>query len=311
MPDPLADVVSLLKPVPSISKRVTGGGCWIVEGDAGGSSLYCAMIEGSCVLRPAGRAPLRLAAGEFVLVPELFGFACTSLEPPGAGAARAPLELGPGVIRLGDPDAPADTVMLVGHCGFSSPNRDLLVALLPDVAHVRGADRQATLMRMIDDETRAGRAGRDMVLVRLLEVLLIEALRATADTGASPGLIRGLADPQLGVALREIHADPARPHSVPALAGAAAMSRSSFYERFRGKVGIAPMAYVTTWRMALAKGMLARKEAPIAEIAQRVGYGSASAFSAAFARHAGLPPGAYAGAVTGAGTEIAAEAGAG
>lgn len=294
MNDPLADVVSLLKPVPSISKLVSGGGRWIVARSNMGSPFYCAMVEGSCWMTIAGRAPIRLSAGEFVLVPEIFDFSMSSLEPPKGLARPRPLEISPGVFRMGDPEAPAEVRALVGHCAFASPDRDLLVSLLPDIVHVRGADRLTALVKMINDETRSDRPARDMVLSRLLEVLLIEALRSSADTAAPPGLLRGLEDPQLGLALRQIHAHPDRLHSVAALARTAAMSRSTFYERFRREVGAAPMEYVTTWRMALAKEMLVRRESSIAEIARSVGYGSASAFSVAFARHVGAPPGAFA-----------------
>lgn len=294
MSDPLADIVSLLKPAPSISKLVTAGGQWIVERTEMGSPFYCAVVEGGCLLTVSGRAPIALKAGDFVLVPEIFSFTVSSPVSPGRGAIRQPLEVSPGVIRLGEADAPADVVMLVGHCDFATPDRDLLVALLPEVVHVRGEGRLIALMKLIHDETRAGRVAREMVLGHLLEVLLIEALRSTAETGAAPGLLRGLADPRLGAALRRIHAHPDRPHSVAALAKAAAMSRSTFYEHFRREIGTAPMEYVTTWRMALAKDMLVRREAPIADIARRIGYGSASAFSVAFARHVGLPPGAFA-----------------
>jgi len=72
------------------------------------------------------------------------------------------------------------------------------------------------------------------------------------------------------------------------------LSRSAFYERFGRSVGIAPMEYLLAWRMALAKDLLSRREAGIAEIAERVGYSSASTFSVAFARHVGQPPSRYA-----------------
>lgn len=294
MSDPLADVVHLLKPFPSISKRVTGGGRWIVERSDMVSPFYCAMVEGACLLTVAGRTPVRLEKADFVLVPEVFAFTCTSVEPPGPGAIQQPLELGPGVVRLGDPGAPADVTMLVGHCDFASPDRELLVSLLPEVIHIHGADRQTEMVKLIDDEIRSNRAAQEIVLRNLLEVLLIDALRSSAGTGATPGLMRGLADQQLGAALRQIHAHPNHPHSVAALARAATMSRSTFYERFRREVGTAPMEYVTRWRMSLAKEALARRAAPIADIARQVGYGSTSAFSVAFARHVGVSPGAFA-----------------
>lgn len=292
MTDPVAEVVSLLKPSPSISKLVSGGGSWLVERTELGNPFYCAVVEGRCLITITGREPILLTAGDFVLVPEIFSFTMSSLEPPPREAAAQHLETSPGVFRLGNPDAPVEIVAMVGHCAFASDDRALLVSLLPEVIHISGQERLTLLVRMINDETRADRTARDMVLRRLLEVLLIEALRSTVGTAAPPGLLRGMADPLLAPTLRRIHADPGRSMSVEALAQDAAMSRSTFFDRFRREVGVAPMEYATGWRMALAKQLL-RQDIATAEIAQRVGYGSASAFSVAFTRYVGKPPRAY------------------
>ena len=91
-----------------------------------------------------------------------------------------------------------------------------------------------------------------------------------------------------------MHGDPAHAWSVAALAEVAALSRSAFFDRFSRAVGLAPMAYLLAWRMALAKDLLHRRDLGLAEIAERVGYGSASAFSTAFSRHVGQPPSGYA-----------------
>ncbi|HBI68940.1 MAG TPA: AraC family transcriptional regulator, partial [Massilia sp.] len=128
---------------------------------------------------------------------------------------------------------------------------------------------------------------------RLLEVLLIEALRSGVGTAASPGLVRGLADARLGTALRKIHEAPQRPWSVAELAQEAALSRSSFFDRFSSAVGMTPMAYLLAWRMALAKELLRSGATSIAEVAERTGYSSASTFTVAFARHIGIPPARY------------------
>ena len=292
MTDPLAEVVSLLKPSPSISKLVTGGGRWLVERTELGSPFYCAVVEGQCLLTVAGKAPIVLTTGDFVLVPEIFSFTMSSIDPPPRGALVQRLETRPGVFRLGDPAAPVEIKAMVGHCLFGSDDKTLLVSLLPEIIHVRGEQRLALLVQMINDETGAERTAREMVLGRLLEVLLIEALRSTGGASAPPGLLRGMADPQLAPTLRRIHEDPGRNMTVEGLAQDAAMSRSTFFERFRREVGVAPMEYATGWRMALAKELL-RKDVATAEIAQRVGYGSASAFSVAFSRHVGQTPGAY------------------
>lgn len=103
---------------------------------------------------------------------------------------------------------------------------------------------------MVSDETRATRPARELVLARLLEVLLIEALRATGPTAAAPSLLRGLADPRLAIAIRRMHERPDHGLTVAELAGEAALSRSTFFERFRRAVGLAPMEYLLTgaWR---------------------------------------------------------------
>jgi transcriptional regulator GlxA family with amidase domain len=160
--------------------------------------------------------------------------------------------------------------------------------------HVRGEPRLATLVQLVTDEARAQRPGREVVLARLLEVLLIEALRSATNTAASPGLTRGLADARLAHALRRMHEAPARAWTVAELAREAALSRSAFFERFNRTVGAAPMAYLLTWRMALAQDLLRRGAGSVAQVAERVGYSSASTFSVAFTRHVGMPPARYA-----------------
>jgi transcriptional regulator GlxA family with amidase domain len=170
----------------------------------------------------------------------------------------------------------------------------LLVSLLPPLVHVRGVDRLSILVRLVGEEASERRAGRDLVLTRLVEVLLIEALRAAPGDGAPPGLLRGLADARLAPAIRQMHSQLERSLTVALLAKSAALSRSAFFERFSRTVGLPPMEYVLAWRMAVAKDLLRREDVGLAAVAERVGYGSASTFSTAFSRHVGRSPGRYA-----------------
>lgn len=294
MRDPLADIIALLKPQPSIAKLVTAGGRWLVERRDLGSPFYCAMVEGRCRIIIDGQAPRLLSAGDFLLVPDIHSFTMTSLDPPPPGTLPQRLETSPGVFRLGAPQAEPDVTAMVGHCIFAADDRALLVSLLPGIIHLGGDERLMAVVRLIHDETVRDEPARDMILGRLLDVLLLGALRNGSDPSAAPGLIRGLSDPRLAPALRLIHADPAASLGIDKLADAASLSRSAFFERFRRQLGLAPMDYVMQWRMALAKDMLRRRAAPVAEIAARTGYGSASAFSVAFARHVGTSPGAFA-----------------
>lgn len=295
MSDPLADIVTLLQPQAPFSKTVSGAGAWRIRRAEAGRPFYCVILEGGCRLAADGHEPIVLQKGDFVLIPAAQDFVSSSLAPPPAEASDSmPIALPDGTFRIGPPDAPADLHMLVGYCVFGSPDAALLVPLLPALVHVRSQARLGTLLRLVADEARAQRPAREIVLARLLEVLLIEALRSTEATGAAPGLLSGLSDPRLASAIRLMHGDPARAWTVGDLAAAAALSRSAFFERFSRTIGFAPMEYLLTWRMALAKSLLQRRTGTIAEIAAKVGYGSASAFSVAFTRHVGLPPTLYA-----------------
>lgn len=298
MIDPLAEIVTLLRPGVRLSKVVSGAGRWCIRRTEPGQPFFCVLLEGSTRLAADGHAPLTLLPGDFVLIPAAQQFTVTSLEPPDPGSeVTKPLRLPNGDYRLGLTDEAPDARFLVGHGVFQSTDAALLVSLLPRLVVARGEPRLGTLVDLISGEARAQRPAREVILNRLLEVLLIEALRSAASTAASPGLLRALNDPRLAAAIRQMHEHPARPWTVAQMAKAAALSRSAFHERFTQMVGTAPMDYLLTWRMATAKRMLHESGLGIAEIARRIGYSSASTFSVAFSRRVGMPPGRYARAV--------------
>jgi AraC-like DNA-binding protein len=293
--DPLTQIVGLLQPSAWYSKVVEGAAAWRVRRSETGRPFYCVILAGECRLQVRGQKPITLASGDFVLIPSVFDFAMSSIEPMLSDRCDSvPIELRPGLIRLGSQDGPPEVRVLLGYCTFGSPDATLLVSLLPQLIHVRGDERLTTLLQLVNQESRASRLGRDVILARLVEVLLIEALRSNSSSEAPAGLLRGLADERLAGALRQMHDRPTWPWTVRELAKEAALSRTSFFERFRRAVGLAPMEYLLHWRMALAKDLLRRNVGGVAEIAQRVGYSSASTFSVAFARHVGLPPTIYA-----------------
>jgi len=294
--DPLSEVIALLRPRAVFSRRISGAGRWGVRYSAFGQPSFCAVLEGSCLLTVDGHRALTLEAGDFVLLPATPGFTMSGFEP-------AKLEhLDPkvtstvqGEIRHGRRGGRPDVRLLGGWFVFDSPDSTLLVSLLPSLVHVRGIERLSTLVRLVGEEASERKSGRDLVLTRLVEVLLIEALRSAPGDDARPGLLRGLIDPQLAPAIREMHAQLARSWTVAQLAKTAALSRSAFFERFMRTVGLPPMEYLLAWRMEVAKDLFRRQDVGIADVAERVGYGSASTFSTAFRRHVGQPPGRYRG----------------
>uniref|UniRef100_UPI0028AD85C2 AraC family transcriptional regulator n=1 Tax=Pantoea septica TaxID=472695 RepID=UPI0028AD85C2 len=257
MIDPLAEIVSLLQPQAAFSKRVCANGRWRVQRNETGQPFYCLLLEGCSQLTMKGNPPIILEPGDFVLIPAALEFSMSSIEPPAADAPDTlPQMLAPGEFWIGDPEQSAEVQTLIGYCHFDAPDAGLIVSLLPQLIHVRGESRLTLLVQLVMDECRAQRSARDIVLERLLELLLIEALRSIALGSACPGVMSGLADERVAAAIRAIHARPEHSWTGAELAKAAAMSRSAFFVRFREAVGVAPMDYLLTWRMALAKKLL-------------------------------------------------------
>jgi AraC-like DNA-binding protein len=295
MTDPLSEVIALLRPRAVFSKRISGAGGWGIRYSDYGEPSFATVLEGSCRLAVDGHPDLTLEAGDFVLLPTTPGFTLSGFEPVTPELIDPKVTPAPAdEVRHGTPDGHPDVRLLGGYFVFDSPDAALLGSLLPTVVHVRGAERLSILVRLVGDESSEQRSGRDLVLTRLVEVLLIEALRTTPSEDAPPGLLRGLADARLAPAIRQMHGHVARSWTVNQLAQTAALSRSAFFERFTRTVGLPPMEYLLAWRMALAKDLLRRGQLALAEVAGRVGYGSASAFSTAFSRYVGLPPSRYA-----------------
>jgi AraC-like DNA-binding protein len=297
MTDPLTEVVSLLRPTVSRSKVVTGSSPWSVRRTELGQPFYCVVLKGHCRLDVDDADAIELAQGDFVLIPAARSFSMSGTgagKPPRLGRTSRTITPVPEGVWVGDQHGQADVRLLVGHCTFGSPDAALLVTLLPLQVHIRAEARLSSLAQLIDEEARASRPGRELVLGRLLEVLLIEALRTTAQPVGSAGLAQGLADRQLAKALLRMHEQPQANWTIAQLSREAAMSRSAFFTRFSSVVGMAPMAYLLAWRMALAKQMLREERLPITLVAERVGYSSTSTFGSAFARHVGMTPAMYA-----------------
>lgn len=256
------------------------------------------MLRGSCFLDADGVGPMELEEGDFVLLPATPGFILAS------DLALTPKVITPAPhaeeTRHGTKQGPPTMRMLGGFFRFDRANTELVLRFLPSAVHVRrgapGASRLHRVVELIAEETATSLPGRELILERLVEVLLVEALRFRPAEAKKQeqGLLAGLADPALARALRQLHEDVARAWTVADLARTAGMSRAVFAERFTKKVGMPPMQYLFEWRIALAKDVLRRERVPLAEIAEKIGYQSASAFSTAFSRHTGCSPSAFA-----------------
>ncbi len=293
--DPFLDLIHLLRPRATLWTRVEASGRWGLSFRQHNDVLFCWVQHGKCELvRPASEV-LSLHTDDFILIRSSTPFLLVSeigVEPlnsemllKGAGS----------IATLGDGSGPS-TLLRGGKFVFDTANEQLLTGLLPDVLHLAAtgdhADRLRMLLRMNEAESTQSGPGSDFVIVRLMELELVEILRGHAPTldALKPGLIAGLADPVIARALAALHREVGSPWTTQKLARVCGVSRSSLASRFARLVGLGPMEYLQRWRMAVAKDELRRGVSSIGEIALSVGFQSGSAFSTAFTRAVGYSP---------------------
>jgi AraC-like DNA-binding protein len=291
--DPLSDIIALLRPHTALAKPITGRGDWGVRYAAYDLPGFAIVLAGQCWLAIDGADPVQLQRGDFVLLPSTPAFALFS-RPGVTCVSGVPADR---PVRHGAPDGEPDFQMLGGSFRIEPVNAPLLIELLPRLIHSRAADtgRLTRIIDLIGEEGAAEWPGRDMILERLLEVMLVEALRWQSSSGEalSTSLLAGMREPALAKALGAMHSDIKAGWTVVELARRVGMSRSAFAARFADCLGCGPIEYLARWRMALAKDALSRGKTALEPLAEAIGYESASAFSTAFRRRIGCSPGAF------------------
>ncbi len=272
-----------------------------------------AVVRGHTWLLPAGSstwAPVRLGPGDVAVL-------CPDRRAPGSAYAviaddpatdvqavihpgqvcRTPdgrelhEEMHQGVRSWGN-SAAGTTVLLTGAYAVDGELGGRLLRALPGLV-VLGADELDTpLVDLLAAEILREDPGQQAVLDRLLDLLLVAALRTwlARPDAAPPRWYAAQADPVVGPALRLAQHHPERPWTVATLAAAAGSSRAAFARRFHDLVGQPPMAFLTEWRLDLAADLLLDPDLTLAAVAHRVGYGSPFALSAAFTRQRGMSP---------------------
>ncbi|MBN9255694.1 MULTISPECIES: AraC family transcriptional regulator [unclassified Mesorhizobium] len=294
--DPFSDVIALLRPSTAVAKPISGRGRWGVRYTAHDAPGFAIVLQGNCWLSFEGGEPVRFHKGDFLLLPTTPAFSLSS-HPGVRGELRDPLDV---PVRHGEQEGEPEFAALGGTFRIEQINAPLLLALLPSIIHIPASEaRTGRLHRMVElitEECANDEPGKEMLLQRLLEILLVEALRWRGIDGDEDraGLLRAMRDPSLARVLRSMHADVRANWTVAGLAEVAGLSRSAFAARFGETLGCGPIEYLARWRMALAKDALVRGAKTLDRIAEEIGYESASAFSTAFRRRLGLSPGRFA-----------------
>jgi len=263
-----------------------------------------AVVRGTAwVLPEAGQATL-LSAGDVAILrgPDPYVFADDPDTAPQAfihPGQRCTTPEGQELASLGgldvrtwgnDPDG--GTELLTGTYQVLGEVCRPLLDALPTLAVVRREDTHTPFVALLAEEITREQPGQEAVLDRLLDLLLIATLRTwfTRPGAQSPGWYHAHSDPIVGAALKLLHDDPAHPWTVAALAAETHVSRACLARRFTALVGQPPMAYLANWRLALSADLLCHPGETIGSVAEKVGYGSSFALSAAFKRVRGISP---------------------
>lgn len=296
--DAIDDVFGAMRTHTALYCRIEGSAPWGVAFVRGRAARFGLVVRGGCWLTVEGGDPIALTAGDCYVIAHGAQYALQDKpDSPTRFCYDALREHSHHVKRLGGGGDPATVV--TGWFMFDRIGAKPLFDLMPELILTRMDDERArmiqTTLQLFATETGRRELGTDIVVSRLADILFIQAIRAYAQSAGeeATGWLGALGDTRLSGVFSAIHGKVNNPWTVEALADVAGMSRSAFAARFRAKVGLAPLDYVTRWRMFRAGAMLRQDQGSIAEIAHRVGYENESAFSKAFKRVTGVTPGIY------------------
>ena len=294
--DRLSEVFSLLDVRSAATSRLEVGDAWALRFPAKPLLKFHAVLRGKCWIALPGKAPCFLDTGDtfFLANSPPFILAHDPNEPP-EDAVQLFGETRSNLYRYrGD-----DTVLLGGGFTFGSTNARLLLDVLPPFMLIPSRKSVAPILRstleILDDELATDQMGSSLVVRRLADILLVQALRAYVNLHGPNGLgwLGALHDRHVGAALVLMHSRVGHHWKVSDLASADGMSRSAFAARFKELVGIPPLEYLLGWRMQLAREALRQNQNSVASIAAALGYASESAFGNAFKRAFGRAPKRY------------------
>jgi len=296
--DPFSDILKFTRAESLVTGGFTAGGPWALRFPAPDKIKFFAVVKGSCWVRIDGEPePVQVNAGDVGLLAASRSFVLSGdLETEPLDAMQVFQACGNRFLHLGDRE---EFSYLGGHVLLDPVSRELLAEALPPWIHVPSGSPQAAAFQWLLDQLVQERSlnlpGASLASDQLAQLLFIQILRAHLNNSETlpVGWLRALADSKIAPALRSMHGDPGHAWGLEALAKTAAMSRTTFAVRFKQAAGVAPLSYLTAWRMRLAERALREEDVTVADLARSLGYTSESAFSNAFKRTNGSAPNRY------------------
>ncbi len=307
--DLLADVLAITRLGSAVLAHAELVAPWGLAIDPIAEAHVHVVQRGTCWLRTsASKRAVRLDEGDVVLIGSGVGHSLSDHPDTPLAPYRGVLDAMPKRLARerragesrGQSTSARTTRVLCAKYLFQPVGPHPLAALLPPLVHLRARDgaRHAPLLLLVEllaHEASAKQGGSELVVPRLVDTLLVLVVRAWLEEqpATAGGWFRALRDPAIARALGLLHQQPEKPWSVAELARRVAQSRATFARRFASLVGETPVAYLTRWRLCLAGKLLAETSLSLEEIAPRVGYETAAAFSKAFRRGLAMSPGRY------------------
>jgi AraC-like DNA-binding protein len=274
---------------------------WALRMASGAPLTLATMLRGHAWIVPDQHEPVLIEAGDIAVIRGDVPYTVAddpattpSLVVTSADycSAAEGVEHASGPARTCGTPAEGAAVLLSGAFERRGELSERLLQALPAVLVVPAEDSPSPSVEMVAEEIARDRPGQQLVLDRLLDLMLVSALRCWFDNpdASAPAWCRALDDPVVGTALRLLHDTPAHPWTVADLAATVGVSRAALARRFTALVGEPPMAYLTGWRIALAADLLRKTDHTVGTIARKVGYANAFALSVAFKRLRGVRP---------------------
>lgn len=293
--DPFSDLLKLLNAHSVLAGGLVAGGSWAIAFPASDQIKFWGVVRGNCSLVMAGETtPIPVEAGDvFLLRTPRSHVLASDLTAELVDLMDVLADRKGAVVNHGDGE---EFFMIGGKVELSDNSGQLLLDELPPLIHIRAASRHSPSLRWLleqlvkeQDDKHPGVAAASSQLAHLMFIQILRAYFESSEPIAS-GRLRAIGDRRLAPALQLMHGDPGRAWQLEELAKAAAMSRATFSSHFKTIAGVAPITYLTEWRMRLAERILRSERTSVSTLAASLGYASESAFSNAFKRVTGRSP---------------------
>ena len=305
--DLLTDILSRLKLSGTLYFRTSFTSPWSIKVPAFEQvSRFHFAHRGRCLIRVENQSqPVSLEQGDLIIITR--GASHTLFCDPSTEHLAVKLDdviqssgfTGEGALVYGEPGTHHETQLICGHFAFAKDARHPIIDALPTYIHIENYGETAGswlehTLRVIGQEAGQNNMGSELIALKLSEIIYAQVLRSFLNSdGHNYKGLAGFSNPAIARVLQAIHQSPEHPWTLVELARVGGLSRTSLANRFSEYMSMTPLAYITQWRMQIARQRLLDSNHPIIDIAEAVGYQSEAAFGRVFKKFFKIGPATY------------------